>query len=337
MDLIERYLQAVQFWLPKAQKVDIIAELSEDLHAQIEERETSLGRPLTESEVESILKKRGRPVVVANQFLPQQHLIGPVLYPVYTFVLKLAIVGYLVPMVIGWIGMMIYVPSYRELHLTHGWLAAVGEGWNALWATAVAAVGTITIVFAILERVEAKRHFLKYWEPRKLPALRNPTLIPRSASTIEVIANLVAITCWSYLYPPIVLHNPDVRITLAPVWLYFYYGFLFLALVNVAIASVNLARPYWTVERATIRLFTDVAGGSLFCWLLKANVLIGISVATVAPERTQEIANGIAFWMAKAFPVSILVVIGIAGADIYRIWRLKRPSAWMALQAVSPR
>ena len=39
MELIERYLQAVQFWLPKEQKADIIAELSEDLHAQIEERE----------------------------------------------------------------------------------------------------------------------------------------------------------------------------------------------------------------------------------------------------------------------------------------------------------
>ena len=46
MDLIERYLQAVQFWLPKEQKDDIIAELSEDLHAQIEESESALGRTL---------------------------------------------------------------------------------------------------------------------------------------------------------------------------------------------------------------------------------------------------------------------------------------------------
>jgi hypothetical protein len=58
-------------------------------------------------------------------------------------------------------------------------------------------------------------------------------------------------------------------------------------------------------------------------------------VATVTPERTQEIANAINFWMAKAFPVSVLVVIGIACADIYRVWRLKSPSARLALQAVS--
>jgi hypothetical protein len=37
MELIDRYLQAVKFWLPKQQKLDIIAELSEDIYAQIEE------------------------------------------------------------------------------------------------------------------------------------------------------------------------------------------------------------------------------------------------------------------------------------------------------------
>ena len=32
MELLDRYLQAVRFWLPKAQQQDIIAELSSDLH-----------------------------------------------------------------------------------------------------------------------------------------------------------------------------------------------------------------------------------------------------------------------------------------------------------------
>jgi hypothetical protein len=34
-ELVDRYLQAVRFWLPKRQQEDIIAELSEDLHSQI--------------------------------------------------------------------------------------------------------------------------------------------------------------------------------------------------------------------------------------------------------------------------------------------------------------
>ena len=71
MELIERYLQAVKFWLPKAQKQDIIAELSEDIYSQMEEKESELGRKLSDLEVEIILKQRGRPVLVANRYQPQ--------------------------------------------------------------------------------------------------------------------------------------------------------------------------------------------------------------------------------------------------------------------------
>jgi hypothetical protein len=39
MELLDRYLQAVKFWLPKAQKQDIIEELSEDIRSQVEEKE----------------------------------------------------------------------------------------------------------------------------------------------------------------------------------------------------------------------------------------------------------------------------------------------------------
>ena len=37
MELLDRYLQAVKFWLPKSQRDDIIAELSEDIRCQFEE------------------------------------------------------------------------------------------------------------------------------------------------------------------------------------------------------------------------------------------------------------------------------------------------------------
>jgi len=66
MELIDRYLQAVKFWLPKAQKQDIIAELSEDIRSQVEEKEAELGRKLNDAEVEAILIQRGSPIVVAK-------------------------------------------------------------------------------------------------------------------------------------------------------------------------------------------------------------------------------------------------------------------------------
>ena len=335
MELIERYLQAVQFWLPKGQKSDIIAELSEDLHAQIEERETGLGRKLNEGEVEAILRQRGRPVLVANRFLPQEHLIGPVLFPIYRFVLKIVMLCYLAPWALTWLGLMIYKPGYRAEQGDH-WMVALGSAWGALWTTAFIAVGTVTIVFAILERVQAKSHFLEKWNPRKLPAIRNPALIPRSSSVFEVGANLFCLIWWpTYMYSRVIRIGPDVRISLSSLWPFFFWGVLLLAAVNTALASVNLMRPYWTGRRATVRLITDCIGSALFCWLLKANVLIGIAVVNVSAERTIPIMNLINLGMARAFPASVAVCIVIVCVDAYRIVRLRTARARPTLEAVA--
>ena len=60
MELIDRYLQAVRFWLPKSQH-DLALELAEDLHSQVEAKKAELGRPLDEGEVSAILRECGRP------------------------------------------------------------------------------------------------------------------------------------------------------------------------------------------------------------------------------------------------------------------------------------
>ena len=105
MELLDRYLQAVKFWLPKSQRDDIIAELSEDIRSQIEEKEAELGHKLGESEVEAVLKNLGHPLLIAERYLPsQQYLIGPVLFPVYRLVLKMLLCGYIVPWLLLWIG-----------------------------------------------------------------------------------------------------------------------------------------------------------------------------------------------------------------------------------------
>ncbi len=66
MELIDRYLHAVKFWLPSKQKDDIIAELSEDIRSQIEDAEAELGHKLSDAEVEPILKRCGSPMAVTR-------------------------------------------------------------------------------------------------------------------------------------------------------------------------------------------------------------------------------------------------------------------------------
>lgn len=314
MELIQRYLQAIEFWLPKKQKHDIIAELSDDIRAEVEEREAELGRALNGAEVEELLRKRGRPVLVANRYLPQEHLIGPMLFPIYRFVVKIVLLCCLVPWAVGWLSMILFSASYWSF----------GAMWGSLSTTLVVALGTVTLIFAVLERVQTGPMALEVWDPRKLPPLRNPNQIPRVSSSIEFAVNLVFLTWWvAYFRSPIVLSNPSMRILLAPVWSYIYWGFLLVALLNTAMAASSFVRPYWTVRLAWLRLVSDAAGSALFCWLLKANILAELSVANVSAARAMEIANAMNWWMEKMFPAAVLAGVVIAGFDLYRVLRVQ--------------
>ena len=327
MEILDRYLQAVKFWLPKDQKQDIIAELSEDLRSQIEDRETELGRNLNQSEVAAILKKRGRPVLVANRFLPQQSLVGPVLFPIYLFVLKIVALFYLVPWVLVWTSLAVFHPTHAGLSV----IEAVGSFWSSFWEMAFFAVGTVTMVFAVVERVQARSGFLEQWDPLKLPPVRDRNKIPRSGSMIEVTANLVwCIWLIAGIGHGTTLRFSELTITLSPAWRYFFYGFLLVALINAISSATNLFRPHWTVGRASVRLITDGLGSALFCGFLKSGILVAVSVPGIDPVKAAHIATAINWWTAKMFPFAVVACVIIALTDLYRIIRVRTKAAHSA-------
>jgi hypothetical protein len=92
MDLLDRYLQAVKKFLPWKRQDDILAELKANLESQLEDKEADLGRPLTTDEMKDWLKRLGPPMVMAARYQPQRYLIGPTIFPMYLWVLRLACV-----------------------------------------------------------------------------------------------------------------------------------------------------------------------------------------------------------------------------------------------------
>lgn len=332
MDLVDRYIQAVRFWLPAGQREDIAAELSEDIKSQIEEKEASLGRQFSEAELAQVIKSHGRPVIVANRFRPQQYLIGPVLFPIYRFVLKIVAVFFMLPWSVAWLG----VAMSRAAHSGDSLAGVITGFWTAFWPMASFLLGSVTAVFAILERTQEKSHFLDRWDPRKLPPMRDPRRIPLANSLIEITANFIFIT-WliAGAWYQTTLHFSSFSIQLAPEWKYFFWGLLGLGLVNMTAAGVNLFRPYWTWTRAGMRVASTCAGGVLFCWLLKANIVRAIAVAGVPPEKTAQIAQAINWWAAMMFPFAIIACITIVAMDSYRFLGLWCKSGSSALNVAS--
>jgi hypothetical protein len=322
MELVDRYLQAVKFWLPKQQKDDILAELSADIRAQIEDRESVLGRALTQPEIEDILKQRGRPCLVASRFRPQESLIGPVLYPIYLFCLKCALLGYLVPWLVVTLIILIVRPSFSATQSIPAWFMTMAQVSGHLWTMAFVAAGTITLVFAILERVQAKSHWLENWDPRKLPPVRKANLHTRTNAAVELSIMLLATAWWAaYMDRTVIYIGESVRIALNPVWLWFFWGYLLVLILTAATAALILARPHIAWLPAALRLFNSLVGSILFCSLLRVGMLAGIKVPNVTAQQAIDFTLAANHWMLTVFPLGVILSVILIAVDIYRIVR----------------
>jgi len=92
------------------------------------------------------------------------------------------------------IALLVFSSTYRAQH-TNLFTTAL-SAWSSWWVTALTVLATVTIVFVVLEQVQAKSGFLEKWDPRKLPPVRNPNRIQRSASILELAANMAFCLWW---------------------------------------------------------------------------------------------------------------------------------------------
>ena len=256
-ELINRYLNAVKFWLPNAQHQDILAELAEDLHSQIEEREQALGHPVGEDDVVAILKRRGSPMRVASGYLPSQRLIDPALLPVYRLVLKVTILWVLIPLFL-----IIFVgPMFTSAHEGRVLLTFLDTAVRSAFMV----VGIVTTVFALADRYH-KFQDANDWDPRKLPrrAVPNPATARWSS-----FANFSGILGGAIFWAIVMWHRSEFvfeggrRVILQPIWSQVYWIVLVLTLGDALIELVAFLDRGHKQLRACIRLGWDVA--SILC------------------------------------------------------------------------
>jgi hypothetical protein len=326
MELIDRYMQAIRFWLPRNQKRDIIQELSEDLHSQIEEKESGLGRKLSEDELATILKQRGNPILVAGSFLPQQYLIGPVLFPIYSFVLKMVALFYLVPWILVWIGLVIFDPAYRAHHLGVGLL----DDWVAFWEIVFFAFAAITAVFAVLERVQAKTKFLDNWDPRKLPSVvKRHKLSSRAQNLFGLVFSANFVVAWVALghYLPRISSFPAELFQLGRGLEVYYWAILGLVLVNLAQQITNVARPQWTWLRPSTLLLTNAGSLVITCLVMRMEPLLVLTEAhTHVAQYVQaaEIVNTTIRWILVSLAAAFLVACCVHGYQTVQFLRRRQ-------------
>jgi len=160
MDLVNEYLRAVAALLPKAQRDDITAELRDTILNRIEEREAERGRPLTDDEIEAVLREVGHPLVVAARYREgPQHVVGPTLYPYWLFAVKAAIA---LQVVVALVVIVVRTMAFDDMSRTVG--HAIGSGITG----ALVLIGAATCAAWFIERRGARIDYLENWRVRDL-------------------------------------------------------------------------------------------------------------------------------------------------------------------------
>jgi hypothetical protein len=275
MDLLERYLQAVGQHLPAKSKADTLAELRENLLAQIEAREQEQGRPLTETELAAILEAHGRPVLVAAQYQPRQYLIGPRLFPIYALTIKKSLPWMLLAYLTAQVAGLIFDRGSFDLG------AAIGHLPFALltfW-------GCMTLAFAAWEFAEG-RYFAEVrisnrWNPNDLPPLAVPGKRPSRASGIADVAVHVVGLAWllTVPYKPYLLFGPGLNyiwtlhVSLTPDWHTLYWQAMALLLLMLPFKVLALYTPSsrW---RDGLQIAAQVLGIGILAVLLQTTTYL---------------------------------------------------------------
>lgn len=163
MELVKRYIAAVQRELPEAKRDEIGRELNANIMDQLDMLSEQQGE-LADTDIAAVLKQMGHPRTVAQQFVPPQPLISLHYMPVYRYTLFMVLGILFVLQVVGstsaWLagdfGLLLYIKSVASGFIKDGCFAFTA----------------ITITFALMSADTAKAIPLQddNWQPQKLPA-----------------------------------------------------------------------------------------------------------------------------------------------------------------------
>jgi len=268
MELLDSYLRAVKRYLPRAQSSDIIRELSDDLRSQREDKETALGRPMTDEEVMAFLKQHGDPMTVARRYRQDSpsltigwELIGPELFPMYLIMLSVNLV--ITVACVAIIFLIIHAP------ITFG----------VFVFPVLVQIIVLTLVFIGLNLVRRKYPQPWYYPPAEL----SPMIpIPPGYSLAGLILWSPVLLWWLTLphFPSLILGSAAAHLKLAPAWHRFYVPLLLILLASVSQRVISIFHPEWTWLVPFMRMVINAAGALVLYFLVfRSQALVVVAEA----------------------------------------------------------
>jgi hypothetical protein len=325
MDIINRYVTEVGKHLPRKNRLDIEAELRSTLEDMLEDRSQQTGRPADEALASKLLKKYGAPKEVAAKYATHPYLIGPRMFPFYTFVLKIVLfavtLGLSIATIVALINANMTGPEM---------LQSLVDFAVSLVSALVAAFGNVTLVFAILERFVPVAEFdeKETWTPDELTKEPDPDQV-KVGDMIASIAFTVAALVIFNLYPQIVgiwIIKNEAWIQIAGLSEVFFRYLPWINLSGILTIALDvwlLRQGIWSTLTRWLHIGLQVIGIAIAAAMLSGPSLLAFYSTTIGAEA-QNVMTRMFGLMVPI--VLIIVIVGSAVEIVKDVVRMARPN-----------
>jgi len=335
MNLIDRYVAEVGKNLPLLNgREDIEKELKSTLEDMLEDRAQSSGRNRDEALEIEVLKEYGSPQKVAATYNPHPYLIGPKMFPLYLFVLKIVLtVVVSVMLVLAGVQAVTDTPFMGA-----DFVKIIGQGLGSALSAAIAAFGNVTLVFVILERVLPEKEIggfndEKDWDPASLAKEPDPDSVSRTELIFEIVFTFVALAILN-VYPQwlgmfFFTENEQVFIPMFTEMFFQFVPWINVVLVSEILLDIYLLRnAIWSRLTRLGKVVIEAASLTLTVLIVRTPGIIAFSAESLAngpfPPEQAEVFVTIATYM---FPIIMAIVIIIQSVElvkaVYRLFKMR--------------
>lgn len=317
MELVDRYISAVQRYLPEDKRTDIGRELSSHLLDQLESQQDELGRQLSDDEIAATLQHWGHPRQVAVKYAPPTPLVSSELMPVYQQTL-IYVFGLI--FLLQCLGSSIHLLQADYFKIVQFLMQLI----FGFFDTAATAFMVVTLVFYAYSASDAGNNWLisSQWRVQDLPPVSRPWQQMSAGDLLTDLATsaFLLVVLWHPLWMSAdtlastrVALNPEIQQWVP--WLS--------ALLVVAVLT-NLTwvlRPYWTKLTLSSNIGLNLLFSLSFVMLwLSAPLLVG----TENPLPTLLTIADLDRVLRNIFLFAGLYCLYEVGRDLYRLRQLTK-------------
>lgn len=305
MKLVQHYLDQVENWLPDSADKDVLEELKSTIEAHIEDFEEEHGREPEDQDIARILKRIGAPRAVAASYGKQHYLIGPELYPIWRYSVRIALILVLIVFVLS--GLLRSMLGLNENFFTPGW-------YSNLIELGLIAFAITTLIFAVLEYQGKTDFFKEKWDPLAHSSVKQTKSDQQDAAT-NVIGDLLFFFIWNRwldFSEDAVYRLDSLTVQFHEVFHLLFWPVNILLLCSIALYGWQLFGHLWNKASVVGALAIDII--SLVILGLMLNYVDATQVIAFSEAMDSRITENVAL----IFKVSFVVIIGFTLLDVKR-------------------